>query len=227
MTRLDKSHNDVADMWRTAGRADFGYYERFEDPALLAWFWSEQSRFRIALERYLDLTDVLEIASGAGRHANQIASRCRHLALIDTSPDASALAKARFADQPQVEVVLSADGLTLPFEGGRFTAIYSYDAMVHFEPLTVAAYIQEISRTLSVGGRAVIHHSNYSWHPERRFDENPNWRNFMPKGMMAHLCSRNGLKIIEQQAFNWNRRNPFSAKTDAMTVVERIAQSAT
>ncbi|WP_192243582.1 class I SAM-dependent methyltransferase [Mesorhizobium silamurunense] len=218
MTEPDAAHEAIVDTWRGFGASDYEYFERYEDPELLAWFWAPASRFRKAFERYLDLDDVLEIASGAGRHSAQIVGRCRRLTLIDTSVDATALARKRFSSASHVTVTLSPDGKSLPFEKGRFSSVFSYDSMVHFEPLTVASYIMEVASVLKPRGRAVLHHSNYSENPTGTFKENPDWRNFMPKGFVEHVSSRAGLTIIEQQAFPWNG----NSETDALTVVEKV-----
>ncbi|PBC05023.1 class I SAM-dependent methyltransferase [Mesorhizobium sp. WSM3860] len=152
MTEPDAAHEAIVDTWRSFGASDYEYFEKYENPELLAWFWAPASRFRKAFEQYLDLDDVLEIASGAGRHSAQIVGRCRRLTLIDTSVDATALARKRFSSAPHVTVTLSPDGKSLPFEKGRFSSVFSYDSMVHFEPLTVASYIMEVASVLKPGG---------------------------------------------------------------------------
>jgi ubiquinone/menaquinone biosynthesis C-methylase UbiE len=212
-------HEEIVRTWLTKDSTDFGYFQRFEAPELVNLFWSRSSRFRRSFEKWLDLTDTLEIACGAGRHAAQIVNQCGRLTLIDTSQDAVAIARERFAQNNNVTVVLSEDGLTLPFPERSFSTVYSYDAMVHFELLTMASYIKEIGRVLRPGGRAIIHHSNYGKNPSGKFDENPSWRNFMPSGLVVHLADRNGLRVLEHQVFPWNKR--WFLKTDALTVLER------
>ena len=217
---MSDSHREIMSTWSTSDSRDFGYFERFERQDALDRFWSPSSRFRRCFDDWLDLTDTLEIACGVGRHAAQIADRCGTLSLIDTSPAAIALARQRFSGSANVTTVVSEDGLSLPFSSDAFSAIYSYDAMVHFELLTVAAYIQEIARVLRHGGRALVHHSNFGGNPGGRFDQNPSWRNFMPPGVVIHLADRNGLRVLQHQTFRW--KNPWwSQKTDALTVLER------
>lgn len=91
---------------------------------------------------------MLEIARGNGRHhAERAASRCSELVLTDTSAEALTFAAARLRERPQVRTVLSADGFTVPLgEDGTFTAVYSYDAMVHPESACVASYLAEAAR---------------------------------------------------------------------------------
>jgi SAM-dependent methyltransferase len=218
---ISESHNNIIDTWREETSADSAYYSRFEAPELMSWFWGIRTPFRVAFERYLDLTDVLEIASGAGRHSAQIVEKCGRLTLIDTSILGTKLAKERFSDAENVEVLLSIDGKSLPFDQERFSAVFSYDAMVHFEPLTVAEYVGAIASVLKPGGRALLHHSNYAKHPTNHFKDNPDWRNFMPHGFIEHIASRSGLKLIDRKTFSWKKKWGFRDKTDALTVFEK------
>ncbi|WP_206628333.1 class I SAM-dependent methyltransferase, partial [Mesorhizobium sp. M1A.F.Ca.IN.020.06.1.1] len=79
----------------------------------------------------------------------------------------------RFSSASHVTVTLSPDGKSLAFEKGRFSSVFSYDSMVHFEPLTVASYIMEVASVLKPGARALLHHSNYSDNPTASFGEIP------------------------------------------------------
>lgn len=216
-----KEHSKIIGTWADESSDDANYFERFESPDLLSVFWGEGSRFRAAMQRYLQPDDVLEIASGAGRHSAQIVNKVKRLTLIDTSDLATRLARERFSEYPHVVVDHSTDGLSLPYDDRTFSFIFSFDAMVHFEPLTVAAYVAEIARTLRPGGIMMIHHSAYSRHPERSFRENPDWRNFMPKGWMEHLLSRNGLSLVSCERFRWIGKSIFAPCTDALTIAEK------
>ena len=209
---------EIVGFWATEQSPNFNYFADFEKPELVGVFWDRSSRFRFCFDRYLDLTNVLEIACGTGRHAEQIVNRCRTLTLVDTSQAALALARKRFAAMPNVLIPSVTDGTSLPAEDHSMTAVFCYDAMVHFEPLTVAAYLREIARVLVPGGRALLHHSNYAKNPTRKFVDNPHWRNFMPPGLFAHFSDRAGLKILEHQTFRW-----FGSwqRIDALTVLER------
>jgi SAM-dependent methyltransferase len=213
----DKAAEIIA-CWATEQSVDFRYFTEFEKPEFLKIFWGPSSRFRACFFRYLDLTCVLEIASGAGRHAAQVANRCGTLMLVDTSAAALDLARTRFAGTTNIVIPPPTDGISLPARDRSMTAVYSYDAMVHFEPLTVAAYLREISRVLVPGGRALLHHSNYAKNPTGKLTDNPGWRNYMPPGLFAHFVDRADLRILLHQTFGWNGSR---RRTDALTVVER------
>jgi ubiquinone/menaquinone biosynthesis C-methylase UbiE len=209
---------EIISYWATEKSPDFQYFANFERPDRVRVFWGPSSRFRWCFDRYLDLTNVLEIACGAGRHADQIVNRCGTLILVDTSPAALALARKRFAEISNVLIPSATDGATLPAEDRSVTAVFSYDAMVHFEPLTIATYLREIARVLVPGGRALLHHSNYAKNPTGKFKDNPHWRNFMPPGLFAHFSDRANLRILEQQLFRWYGS---WQRIDALTVLER------
>jgi SAM-dependent methyltransferase len=204
--------------WDTEQSIDFGYFAKFERPEFIRAFWSPSSRFYKCFYHYLDLTNVLELAAGAGRHAAQVADQCGSLTLVDTSPAALELARMRFAGRGNVSILLSTDGASLPVRDQSMTAVFSYDAMVHFEPSTIVDYLRETHRVLVPGGRALFHHSNYAKNPIGRFTDNPGWRNFMPPGLFVHLSDRANLKVLRHQTFSWARR---WQRTDALTVVER------
>ncbi len=191
----------VIDKWRNEGSPDFGYFDEVEDK--LGSFWVSGSIFRKRFDT-LDLTSVVEIACGKGRHAAQIADQCGKLVLVDTSKDAIKFACKRFSGKKNIECVHSEGGESLGFiPTGSATAVFSYDAMVHFEPVTVFAYLQETSRVLRPGGRALFHHSNYSKQPDEDFNLAPGWRNYMTSDLFRHFAQRAGLDLLEHQVFPW------------------------
>lgn len=210
--------NEIIDLWKTKESADFIYFTKGESEGWVASFWEPTSIF-VRLFNELNTTRCAEIACGFGRHSAQIVNRCQELYLIDTSIDAIAVAKERFKAHPHVKVLLSEDGLSLPaVPNHHLTAVFSYDAMVHFEPLTVAAYLAEINRTLATHGRALLHHSNYAGNPTGKFSDAIGGRNYMTLDLFAHFCSRNGLKILYQHVLDWSFE-----KSDALTLVEKVS----
>lgn len=206
----------IIEKWRTANSADYAYYDKFEDK--LGVFWLEGRVFHREFSK-LDLHCTVEIACGKGRHAAQIADRCERLILADTSIDAIASVRERFREHPQVEAHVIEDGQSLPFVAdAAVTAVFSYDSMVHFEPTTVYAYLREIERVLVPGGRALLHHSNYSDKPDQAFNLAPGWRNFMTTDLMRHYAHRSGLRIESHQLIDWS-----TPASDALTLLLKPA----
>jgi ubiquinone/menaquinone biosynthesis C-methylase UbiE len=210
---MDTAKNAVIGKWKTTDSPDFAYYDSVEDK--LGLFWQEERVFRSEFDK-LNL-DVLEIACGKGRHSAQIADKCGKLLLTDTSTDAIAFTKERFKHHDNVETFIIEDGESLPFIADEsVTGVFSYDSMVHFEPVTIAAYLNEIRRILVPGGKAVLHHSNFSEMPDKPFDKSPGWRNYMTSDLFRHFVHRAGLQLETHFIFNWSAPN-----SDALSLVSR------
>jgi SAM-dependent methyltransferase len=214
-------HADVIEKWRTRESSNFEYFALAETDEWIEGFWKEGGRYRRLFDQ-LTTAKVVEIACGQGRHSLKIVERCERLWLVDSSVDALAVARERFSPFGQAEIILTPDGLSLPgIPDGVATAVFSFDAMVHFELMAMACYVFESARVLAPGGRGLFHHSNYSANPTGRIDDNPGWRNFMTTDIMAHLLSRAGLVVLEQLTFD--RSSP---QGDALTLFEKPRSSA-
>lgn len=216
--RVRDHHEDVISMWKTSSSPNYRYFSKVEQESQTLVFWAPTTPFRRLFEK-LDITRVLEIACGHGRHAARVPLRYESLTLIDTSIDAIAYAMKRFENNPKIHAIVSADGLTLRLADDSLTAVYCYDAMVHFEPVTMHGYLREIYRVLTPGGRALLHHSAYGDNPEGLFTSSPHWRNYMPLGLFQHFCSRAGLRIVEQVVMDWGN----VPQCDAVSLIEKPA----
>jgi len=91
-------------------------------------------------------------------------------------------------------------------ESGTYTALFTYDAVVHFEMMDVYNYLKETYRILKPGGMALYHHSNDSSDYKNSFEyvKNRCGRNFMDKTIFAYLAYRCGFEIVEQEVINWS-----------------------
>src|SRR6476469_5503633 len=88
----------IISFWEKGG-ADVDYYTAAERKDWIDVFWKEDSLFRKYFQN-LDSTVTLEIACGAGRHSFQSIDKIRKLYLLDSSGEALALAKKKFAPYP-------------------------------------------------------------------------------------------------------------------------------
>lgn len=193
----------IIDLWKTRESADWAYFEAAESDDWNEQFWGEGSLFARTFDR-LDLSVTLELACGAARHSSKCIDRIGQLYLADTSIDALAEAKQRFADRPNVTVLPPGDGMTIPLEGeAALTSLFSYDAMVHFELDCIASYLRETARLLRPGGLALLHHSIYDANPGGEIDDNPGWRNFMSQDLFNHFARRAELEVVEQHPLDW------------------------
>lgn len=206
----------VARTWATEVKGDFRYYEKME--TLSNGFWRSGSLW-VNTFNQLDHRVVLEIACGAGRHIQEVLNgpyQVERYIAVDTSPDALARVKERFKDDPRLEVYQIEGDCGLPEDLEGVTTVFSYDSMVHFELLTVWGYLQQIHRVLVPGGKALLHHSNYSENPEGDFQTSPGWRNYMTESTFRHLASRAGLVTLNTRLIDWCR-----PKSDALSLLQR------
>ena len=112
--------------------------------------WQSLARGLAAL---LDLGDVLDVGSGDGAAASELAPYCRSLTCIDVSERLVAQARERLGTRPHVTARV-ADVHELPF------ADASFDSVLVFHTLTYAVrpsrVLTECARVLRPGGRLVL-----------------------------------------------------------------------
>jgi hypothetical protein len=131
-------------MWKNDRSADFPYFAKYDTADATDPFWKPGTLFARAqaARPVMHARDRLRW----GRHSARIVDKAGALYMIDTSPDALAHARARFSGYPHVWVLDPSDGESIPLDAGSVTAVFCFDAMVHFEATTVANYLSEISR---------------------------------------------------------------------------------
>ena len=186
------------------GHTGSGYYENAENPEWLKPFWSQGSPFLRMFDR-LNLENVVELACGHGRHTEQALGQMGTVTLVDVNASNIEACRIRFAGRKRVRYVINNGSELNGLEDGAYTALFSYDAMVHFEAIDIIAYLAEISRILRPGGRALLHYSNNDVPGINPFDD-PSWRNYFSQSMMEHFALRNGLIPIDKLIIPWNGR---------------------
>jgi SAM-dependent methyltransferase len=210
---LAQSVQEVAQYWHHDP-----YYDRAEQPDWLGAFWRSDNPKRPFRKMFgqLNLRATAELACGHGRHAAQIYQQVPALILVDVVPENIAYCRERFKGAPNV-VCIQNDGATFqPIPKASLTAIYCYDAMVHFEFDVVLSYVRDAARVLQPGGRALFHHSNLLAFPGRDHRLNPGGRNFMSQGIFMHAARRAGFEIVESQTMDWD-----APQTDCLTLIEK------
>jgi SAM-dependent methyltransferase len=211
--KLDESVRVVADYWH-----DDPYYDRAEKSDWLDAFWDPaQERFPFRrLFNTMNLAVTLELAVGHGRHAAKIVDRVPALILMDVVDENVAFCKRRFSGRANVVCLRNAGADFQPVPDGSLSAIYCYDAMVHFEYDVVLSYVRDTARVLAPGGRALYHHSNLSAFPGADHRKNPDGRNFMSQALFMHAAKRAGLDVVESVAMDWGK--PY---TDCLTLLAK------
>ncbi len=176
------------------------YYESSEQH--VRGFWSETSPFRMLFDR-MTLGTVIDLACGHGKQSQFIVDRCTRLYLVDINSENLDFCRSRYAAHGNVEYVLTS-GYDIPsIATGTVDAIFCYDAMVHFAPEVVAAYLRETRRLLRAGGCGLFHHSNLADPPSTEYGRNPHARNRMSIGLFCRMAEDAGLSVIESRSCDW------------------------
>jgi ubiquinone/menaquinone biosynthesis C-methylase UbiE len=204
--------------------AESAYYDSVEGAGARELFWGSASLFN-RMFRSLDLSSVLEIACGHGRHYEHYKDVARSVRLLDVNQENIDFCAKRFAALEKKPVLIRNNGRDLDvIADGECSAVFSYDAMVHFEMADVFRYIEEAYRVLRPGGRALFHHSNFTGAPGRRAHEIKQfgWRNYMSVSLFAHVAMRNGFDVVEQNTITWGDM----PNLDGVTLLQKPAWSA-
>lgn len=149
---------------------------------------------------------VLELAPGAGRNTERLSAISKKIYLVDYNSYALEQSRTRFDSSYRgcdIEYYVN-DGTDLKMiKDDAISAIYCWDAAVHFDKSILNGYIQEFSRVLRVGGRGFIHHSNLGDKANKNIKKNPGWRSNVSKESFAEMCEVNGLHIVAQIDIPW------------------------
>lgn len=212
----------VAEIREKLGKVhiDTPYYAGVDNPNHLGIFWNTDSLFRRMFDQ-LDLTNVVELACGHGRHAAQIVNRAGRITVIDINKENIDVCRKRFSQNSNVFYSVN-NGVDLrEIKTETVTALFCYDAMVHFEASDVIAYLSEIARIMRPGGRALLHYSNCEDFPEGTYEDEPHWRNFFSEKLMRHFANRAGFRLIDTQITPWPPTAVTQPRIDAVTLLEK------
>lgn len=178
------------------------YFEDAEDYGHMSVFWGEKGGI-YPLFCKLDLTNVIELACGRGRHVGQYIDQAGNVTLVDILEKNIDICKNRYKTYNKIHFYCN-NGFNLEqLPSDRYTALFSYDAMVHFEMLDIYEYLKDIYRVLVKGGRVLIHHSNYDKDYTASFINSLHGRSYMNASIFAYLATRCGFHILEQKLINW------------------------
>ncbi len=198
------------------------YFERAEEADWLGVFWREDSVFYKMFQQ-LDLANVVELACGRGRHVQKYLDQAGHVTLVDILEKNIEYCRERFQGDSRIDYYKN-NGYDLEkIKSESCTALFTYDAMVHFESMDIYQYLQETFRILCPGGKALFHHSNnYSDYKASFRNAPPHGRAFMSKDLFAHYCYKAGLTVLEQHVIDWGEegRNRVIG-LDCVTLVQR------
>ncbi len=208
---IERLAREVGDDWSEAP-----YYDLAEQEHWVAPFWAADGPF-VRMFNQLDLTSVLELACGHGRHSEKLRGRAGKIVLMDINVSNIEFCRERFKNAPEFQFVVNEGYRFDSVETESCTAVFSYDAMVHFDSDVVRAYLQDTARVLRPGGRALFHHSNYTGNPGGGVHNSPHWRIFMSEAMFHHYAIRAGLTRLEFELARWGEYPTH----DCLTLLEK------
>jgi len=206
---LQQSVGIVGEAWR-----DSPYYADAERWTFL--FWDEGSPFREYFDR-LDLKNVIELACGHGRHSERVAPLASSLTLMDIHDENLEMCRQRLGGFANVGFLKNNGYDYQPLADASATALFCYDAMVHFSPDIVLSYLNDTARVLVPGGMALFHHSNYHGEEGRHYALNPHARNNMSMTMFEIFAAAAGLEVVQSKMLDW----AGIAGLDGLTLVRR------
>lgn len=179
-----------------------GYFNTVENPLHMAVFWNEGEVCSQMFHK-LDLTNVIELACGRGRHVGKYLDKAGSVTLVDILDKNIRICRERFQIYDKVHYYCN-NGFNLEqLPSEQYTALFSYDAVVHFEMMDIYEYLKDIYRVLVKGGKVLIHHSNYDKDYTASFINSPHGRSYMNAGIFAYLANRCGFHILEQKVIDW------------------------
>jgi len=229
-SRIGGLYRDRTDPWAPAGEAtksiariwvENQYYEDAEDPKWVETFWGED---RVFVKRFstLNCSRIVELACGHGRHVPHYLSKADEITLIDINRENIDFCKKRFENETKIKYLVGSGNNFNGIETGSQTAVFSYDAMVHFEMLDVIEYLKETYRVLENGGKFLFHHSNAAFSPELSCEGKPHGRNFMSADVFACVALRLGFTILSQDVFSWSTGKGYQKNLDCLTLCVKI-----
>lgn len=192
------------------------YFLQAEQQEDLMVFWREDGIFR-QMFRKLNIKSVIELACGRGRHVPQYSMDARKIVLVDILKKNIDYCKERFGKETKISYCVNNGYDLRDLESETYTALFTYDSMVHFEMLDIFQYLKETYRILVSGGRALFHHSNSTEDYRITYSTGTYGRNYMGKELFAYLSNRAGLIVLEQHVIDWNGKSEL----DCLTLVEK------
>lgn len=182
------------------------YYDGAEKWTFL--FWGGHLPFRRLFDQ-LDPVHLVELACGHGRHAEYLMQNLRGpirsltcLDILETNVD---ITRRRLEAFAEVQVWQN-DGVGFqPVADGAASAVFCYDAMVHFDERVIQRYLHDLLRILKPGGKAVFHHSNNAAGKGIPYGQNLHARAYLTAELFAEMAGRAGLRVLEQHIIPWGQ----------------------
>lgn len=222
MTREKPEVQEASEQVEYRATSEAAVWEKsayYDDAEKWTWlFWSEEHPF-LPLFNLLDLDNTLELACGHGRHSEQLLMRhpdIKVLTLVDVLQSNVEFCQSRLKNYDQCRYLVNKGTTFSGVADSTVTAVFCYDAMVHFHRSVVLRYLFDMKRVLKKQGRALIHHSNYSVDPDDSFTTHPHARAFMSSNLFESYVYTAGLRLLGQRIIDWGGER----KLDCISLIE-------
>lgn len=198
---LTSMRREICAYWHVDNMDD--YFDEAELDESISAFWGESSEFKKLFD-CLDLTNVIELACGRGRHIKEYVDRSGHVTVVDILQKNIDYCKERYRDNSNISYYKNEGYNLMDLPSDTYTSLFCYDAMVHFEMLDINSYLVDIFRVLKRGGKVLLHHSNFDAYYDGSFThERIHGRAFMNYKVFAYLALNAGFQVVKQQIIPW------------------------
>jgi SAM-dependent methyltransferase len=170
--------------------------------------WSARSDIDAVIDEFIapyvsGESDAAEIGVGGGRIALRVAPHVRSLVCMDISPRMLERARDALAACPNTEFRLLEES-RLPADLDRtLDFIYAFDVFLHLDLHAMWRYVQDMSRALRPGGRALVHTLNLTapggWEmfaEQEGYSVEYGW--FVSPEMVRTLVGHTDLRVIKE-----------------------------
>jgi SAM-dependent methyltransferase len=175
------------------------------------------------IKGYLPAPTILEIGPGYGRWTHYLKDHCERLYLVDRAPECIEACRSRFAADPRITGYVNQGGSLKMIPDRSLDFVFSFDVFVHIKRDVVEEYMEELARTLKIGGTGFIHHSNlgaYAGSSRRHLpgpitklvtkwhilDEDHHRTPTMSADLFRTMGRQHGLHCLKQELVNWRGR---------------------
>ncbi len=193
------------------------YFVMAEEQCAIEVFWSEKSLFKQLFDKLED-DNIIELACGRGRHVSHYIEHAGHVTLVDILQKNIEICKDRFKDYNKISYYKNTGFNLCDLPSGNYSALFCYDAMVHFELLDISDYLKDIYRVLRGGGKALLHHSNCDAFYDVSYGNSVHGRTFMNYKIFAYLALQAGFQVLKQEIINWGGN---AVQIDCISLIEK------
>jgi ubiquinone/menaquinone biosynthesis C-methylase UbiE len=219
----DEATKDIGKDWASNSNFAQTYYAQAEE--CLDMFWAKNTVFYKSFCQ-LDCTNIVELACGHGRHVQKYLEKAKTITLVDINQENIDFCKHRFLGDDKIKFLVNNGNSFKGIDTNSQTAIFTYDAMVHFELLDILEYLKESNRILVNGGKILFHHSNAAssttFKPELGYRLQKNGRSFISADIFAYLALRTGFVVLQQDIFSWSAGETYTKDVDCLSLCQKV-----